>query len=178
MYVKLKQSNDSDCLMHFKYIKRYRENGKWRYIYPGSKTINAVKRDIKETADAIGDKVRDVAGVDEKKYLQATQKWLENSEDRLTKASNERKAASENHRRATDNVILDNSAGNRDKLSWARAELVETSRNEAHAQSDYNKKKAQVNTAKANYDKTILGVSEKAVAKGQAFLDKLFKKKR
>ena len=43
----IKRNND-DELMHWKYIRRYKKNGKWVYVYDGAKTNETLEK-IKST---------------------------------------------------------------------------------------------------------------------------------
>lgn len=64
----IKRNND-DELMHWKYIRRYKKNGKWVYVYDGAKTNETLEK-IKST----------IQKKNSKKYYKALEKIKSNAQ--------------------------------------------------------------------------------------------------
>lgn len=60
---------DDDTLMHWKYVKRERKNGKWRYYYDLGRKVGSNEREVKGYS-----KLQDWAGLDERDRLDQQKK--------------------------------------------------------------------------------------------------------
>lgn len=99
-----------DELTHWKYIKRYKKNGKWRYVYGDDKT----HRDIKSN--------RDLAGISDKNY-----KYEQGIVDWATSALNERRRMG---------LSTDGSLERTIKIHKEKAKPFEETRDYYNAQAD------------------------------------------
>lgn len=83
------RSSDNSTLQHWKYIKRWREGDKWKYLYPDDeskvnksmnildKVANAAKKAVDDIRNDVKKKVDDFGIDDKKKLKEATEKVKE-----------------------------------------------------------------------------------------------------
>lgn len=77
-YYAVTRSKKNDELQHWKYVKKYKKNGKWRYVYNVGTTgdqingkITSPYREYTKIQDVLGFDERDAAGIAEVNYHRA-----------------------------------------------------------------------------------------------------------
>lgn len=134
-----------DVLMHWKYIKRVKKNGKWRYYYDEE----SLKRDIK-----------DKLGYDERERLQKANKQYEKAVNNAKKADT----------KTSDqlNKFMNNPMPVRQRVAMRKAyddALKESEKATKKAEKAYEK----VEKLKDEYSKTPIGKANEFVQKGENF---------
>lgn len=174
--VKKKNPND-DELQHFKYIKREKKNGKWRYYYD----TESLKNDIK-----------DKLGYDEKERLNSAKaeydKYGYNTDDLelALKRSKEREQDAESrYQDAKYFSDPNNPATKSDDKGYVAAmrklsdsqinDLKNKAVSERSKQESGRKAIADYARAQKEYNSTLLGISEATVNRGKKLIDKLIK---
>lgn len=148
-------SDDPDSLMHWKYIKRYKKNGKWRYIYK----TNQLKADIDRAT-----------GKYQKKKAQMATEERRDTEHRLKYATGRRSGAE--HFFVKQNP--DNSTKEeRIEIATRLSKALDDERMYAN-KLEYQKKAEKI--AWKNYESTPLYKLESAIDSGKSFIDKVLKK--
>lgn len=147
-----------DVLMHWKYIKRVKKNGKWKYYYDWDQ----VKKDV-------GNKL----GVDERERLkQASKKQITNT-FRYAAAKSNLDGFYEGKKEHADSPYITSTYYNRDVERKRALDVVITRDNMEKANKEYDKAvKEYVNTPMGKIEKTVTD----AANKGTNFLTSIAKK--
>lgn len=154
-----------DVLMHWKYIKRVKKNGKWKYYYD----TDQLKKDFQNSklGNAIGYDERNRFNSMKPRYNQALKRF----NDAYAKQQEAREKSQEEMRKYYNNP-------NKPKGGYLVAQQQEASRSkdvqkilkeDAHIYDKYER-------TKYDYYNTPLGKLEKPVEKGKAFIKSFTKK--
>lgn len=120
--------DSSPSLQHFKYVRRYKKNGKWRYIYPTPKILdtsdydnllnnyNSKKSSVKKKLDSI------------KNNNQKNKNANKNTNKLLTKAFQKNGyTGNKNYSKTYDSILKIQEASTKEKKSAAVKDYLETS---------------------------------------------------
>lgn len=140
-------------LTHWKYIKRVKKNGKWRYYYDKEQLKDDLGFDERDALEKAKNNYLDVVGVNQDRVEDPldTARYLQDSWDDLVKKT-----------------ALKTDVHNKeqmDELMWMRSES-----------NKMFKAKIGYEYAKRMYESTPLGFAEKTLNNGKEWIDNTFKK--
>lgn len=164
-------------LKHWRYVKREKVNGKWKYYYD----LSALKSDIRTAKNNIVSKVRDVVGYDEQDRYAKSIEEVNTSNAALAKAQSAEKKGvdrttenklAEEYRAEYEKSVKVDPVTNQLTMSKKAHDLESKALAESHkndekerelkqrrqeAEKNVSDKKSKAEQAKTEYDKTLLG---------------------
>lgn len=150
-YVVKRRKLPDDELMHFKYIKKIKKDGKWKYYYPG---------DLSE------DIMNELGAKDKREYQLAV--------GRLHNIEADKK---DHKRRWEDNqriISIANKYGDKSLLKSAKRSQKDLENKSWHLVSREKRARDAIKSTKAKYYKTPLGKLDKTIDRGRKWLGRLF----
>ena len=157
---------NTDELMHFKYLKKVKVNGKWRYYYDADQ----LRKDM-QSADLLGLKARrNLQKVHQDQQISSfialeKQKGYWNAQSEYEKKKKAAEDVARATRTSTDKWI---------DLGSYKKKVADSRASADKAYKESKKLDAKLAEAQKKYDKTIVGAVEKHVKGGMAFVKRLF----
>ena len=143
-----------DELYHWKYIRKYKKNGKWRYVYKNNKNEKR-EGNLGELAKSA---VRDTLGLNELKELSGVKNKYENAVSKYQEARRRAYQTIEDHTNAPSPTRYEDWPEFSDKFS---EELNKAQRDEDYWEERADKHYEEALKIYDRYSKTVLGKIDK-----------------
>jgi hypothetical protein len=155
-----------DVLMHWKYIKRVKKNGKWKYYYD----TDQLKKDFQNS------KLGNAIGYDEEKRKNAAEKKYNTAADAMRKARDEKKAAQNNLEKKMGEIKENFVSSEDPRVANENQQYINAAEKQKKTAKALTKSYEKLEKANADYDKTLLSKTRVAQEKGKAFIESIGKK--
>lgn len=172
---------NNEELYHWKYTRKYKKNGKWRYVYPNDKL--GLKEKI-SVATGSAQKQHEIENAASERAQQNNINKLENkyneAEKELQKASSAESSSRAANSKEQKRAIHDPSSLNKAVSAAKKRQLDAATKNKQKAEHNYVKAQSNLDsakaTAKAISKRNASGIPKSTVEKGKAAVSKLTNK--
>ena len=147
-----------DELYHWKYIRKYKKNGKWRYVYKDNKN----KKREGNLGELAKSAVRDTLGLNERKELSDVKNKYENAVSKYQEARRGAYQIIEDHTNAPSPTRYEDWPEFSDKFNEA---LEKAQRDEDYWEERADKHYEEAREIYDRYSKTVLGKIDKTARK-------------